>query len=245
MSTPGPPPARSGRSPANRRARRGRFLANDHPSDPALLDVSVRVPRGFQAISVGRLVSPDTGNATDWDTWHWVSRQPMPTYLNFVSIGHCALQQGVVDGLPYVYAVSEQLSASQRPRAFAALQTSDEEIRMLSELLGPYPFTELGGVAVSAELGFEGLETQTPPVYEASSVLDNEFSDQLITHEPAHMWFGSNVTLAQWNDIFNSEAYASCAYWAWAEKTGRRTAQQRLTASTPRRRTGPASGGSP
>lgn len=39
---------------------------------------------------------------------------------------------------------------------------------------------------------------------------------------------GDNVTLAEWNDIFNSEAYASWAYWAWAEKVGGPPAQQRL-----------------
>ena len=33
------------------------FPANDHPSDPALMDVSVRVPAGMEAISVGRLES--------------------------------------------------------------------------------------------------------------------------------------------------------------------------------------------
>ena len=96
----------------------------------------------------------------------------MATYLNFVSIGHFALEQGVVDGLPYVYAVTEQLGAEERQRAFTALQTSDEKVRVLAELFGPYPFTELGGVVVAAELGFDGLETQTRPVYRAAGILD-------------------------------------------------------------------------
>ena len=86
------------------------FPANDHPSDPALMDVSVRVPAGMEAISVGRLESADTADEKDFDTWHWVSRKPMATYLNFVSIGQFELKQGTEDGLPYVYAVSEQLS---------------------------------------------------------------------------------------------------------------------------------------
>ena len=61
------------------------FPANDHPSDPALMDVSVRVPAGMEAISVGRLESADTADETDFDTWHWIARQPMATYLNFIS----------------------------------------------------------------------------------------------------------------------------------------------------------------
>jgi aminopeptidase N len=34
------------------------------------------------------------------------------------------------------------------------------------------------------------------------------------------MWFGDNVTLRQWNDIFDNEAYASWAQWGFAERTG-------------------------
>ena len=59
--------------------------------------------------------SPATrASEADFDTWHWVARQPMATYLNFVSIGQYELEAGVVDGRPYVYAVTEQLDAGDR-----------------------------------------------------------------------------------------------------------------------------------
>src|SRR5215211_649467 len=63
------------------------YPANDHPSDPALMDVSIRVPAGMEAISVGRLESADSGNEKDFNTWHWIARQPMASYLNFMTIG--------------------------------------------------------------------------------------------------------------------------------------------------------------
>jgi len=50
------------------------YPANDHPSDPALMDVSIRVPAGMKAISVGRLESADSGNEKNFDTWHWIAR---------------------------------------------------------------------------------------------------------------------------------------------------------------------------
>ena len=204
------------------------FPSNDHPSDPALMDVSIRVPRGLQAISTGRLVSADSGTEERWDTCHWVSRQPMATFLTFMAIGSFTLQQGVVDGLPYVYAVTDQVSAADQRKAFQALQTSAAKVRVLAGLFGPYPFTELGGVVPKADLPFDGLETQGRPVYKASSIVDPRYADELVTHELAHMWFGDNVTVREWDDIFDSEAYASWAAWAWAEKTGGATAQSRL-----------------
>ena len=70
------------------------YPANDHPSDPALMDVSIRVPAGMEAISVGRLESADAGNEKNFDTWHWIARQPMATYLNFMTIGQLRAEAG-------------------------------------------------------------------------------------------------------------------------------------------------------
>src|SRR4029453_4973326 len=69
------------------------FPSNNDPSDPALMDVSIRVPAGIEAISVGRLESADAANEKDFNTWHWVARQPMATYVNFISIGQYELKQ--------------------------------------------------------------------------------------------------------------------------------------------------------
>jgi aminopeptidase N len=204
------------------------YPANDHPSDPALMDVSIRVPAGMQAISVGRLESADAGNEKDFDTWHWIARQPMASYLNFMTIGHYELKQGIDHGLPYLYAVSEKLSAEQRKTAFAALMSSGQRLRTLESMFGPYPFTELGGVVPVHRLWFGGLETQTRPVYDARSILNRNFEPGLLTHELAHMWFGDNVTVRQWNDIFTTEGYASWAQWGAAERTGGRKANDAL-----------------
>jgi aminopeptidase N len=207
------------------------FPANDHPSDPALMDVSVRVPAGMEVISVGRLESRDARNEPDFDTWHWTARQPMATYLNFLSIGQYRVEEGVVDGRASVWAVSEQFSASNRERIVRALRQSGAVVRELEAMFGPYPFTELGGVVPAHRMPFAGLETQTRPVYDARSILDPDFSAELLVHELAHMWFGNQVTVRQWNDIFLNEAYASWAQWGYRERTDRQPANNRLNAT--------------
>jgi aminopeptidase N len=204
------------------------YPSNDHPSDPALMDVSIRVPAGMEAISVGQLESADAGKETDFDTWHWIARQPMATYVNFISIGQYELKQGIERGLPYVYAVSEQLSPEDRKKVFAALVSSGERIRTLETMFGPYPFSELGGIVPVHQLLFGGLETQTRPIYDAKSILNAGFESGLLDHELAHMWFGDNVTVRQWNDIFISEGYASWAQWGARERRGGRSANDSL-----------------
>ncbi|GAA2109673.1 M1 family metallopeptidase [Microlunatus panaciterrae] len=207
------------------------FPANDHPSDPALMDVSVRVPAGMEVISVGRLESRDTAAERDHDTWHWMSRQPLATYLNFISIGQFQLEQGVAQGRPFVYAVSEQFSPEQRIQLLTELRRSGAIVQTLEKMFGPYPFTELGGVVPAAKLWFAGLETQTRPVYEGGAMLNRDFAPELIAHELAHMWFGDNVTVRQWNDIFTNEAYASWAQWGYTERSGGRSAEEAFTST--------------
>lgn len=203
------------------------YPSNDHPSDPAAFDVSVRVPAGLDVISNGRLVSRDSLNEADFDTWHWICDQPMSTYQAFVSIGHYQIRQGRSDNMPYVYAVSSQLPDAERRQAFANLSASATIITDLEELWGPYPYRQFGGIVPAHRMWFAGLETATRPMYEAQSISSPDATD-LITHELAHMWFGDTVTLKQWNDIFNSEAYASLSEWLVQEQTGGDRANDRL-----------------
>lgn len=203
------------------------FPANDHPSDPALMDVTARVPTGWQAVSTGALAAHTADPVRGQDVWHWVSDRPSATYLSFLALGRFELRQGTADGRPYVYAVSRRLSAGERRRAFVQLERTPQVIRVLEGLFGPYPFGQIGGLVPAARLWFDGLETQTRPVYAAGAMTRGD-AGELLSHELSHMWFGDNVTLAQWNDIFDNEAWASWGAWAYRERTGGPTAEQQF-----------------
>lgn len=204
------------------------YPANDHPSDPALVDVSIRVPKDFQAVSVGRLVSADAAQEADFDTWHWQTSQPAPTYATFLAVGHYELKQGTADGRPFVYAASRRFSDADRAKLFTAMEHTPALVKELEAFAGPYPYSELGGFVPGVSLWFGGLETATRPVYESSALLDAGFADELLVHELAHMWFGDHVTLLQWNDIFTNEAFASWAYWEVVDRRGGQSADAAL-----------------
>lgn len=196
------------------------YPANDHPSDPALLEVTARVPKDYQVITVGRLASKDVATEADFDTWRWVTSEPLPTYASFLAIGRYELKEGTADGRPYVYAVSTQFDQADRARLFAAMARTPALIKELESFTGPYPYSEIGGFVPRTELWFAGLETATRPLYDAGALLDERFGEELLVHELAHMWFGNHVTLWQWNDIFTNEAFASWAYWQVVERRG-------------------------
>ena len=204
------------------------FPANDHPSDPALLDVSIRVPKEYQAISVGRLAGKDTAEEADFDTWRWVTSESLPTYASFLGIGHYELREGEADGRPYVYAASTRFSGDERAKLFAAMERTPALVRELEAFAGPYPYSEIGGFVPATPLWFAGLEAATRPVYVGDALLNEGYSDELLVHELAHMWFGDHVTLLQWNDIFTNEAFASWAYWEVVERRGGTPADAQL-----------------
>ncbi|QBR94104.1 hypothetical protein [Nocardioides euryhalodurans] len=61
------------------------FPANDHPSDKALMDISITVPRGRQVVANGNPVGRERDGALV--THHWRSDEPMATYLAMFAAG--------------------------------------------------------------------------------------------------------------------------------------------------------------
>ena len=203
------------------------YPADDHPSDPATYDVFVTVPTGLDVISNGRLISSDARDQAGLDTWHWKTTETLDTYQSLLSIGHYAIEQGTADGWPYVYAVSDRLSPGERAKAFDNLARTPKIISAEQSIYGPYPYNAIGGLVTGHDLWYDGLESATRPVYDKRDMTRGDASS-LLAHELAHMWFGDHVTLRQWNDIFDSEAYASFTQWWYTEKTGGRSANSQL-----------------
>ncbi|MFV0407901.1 MAG: M1 family aminopeptidase [Propioniciclava sp.] len=197
------------------------YPANDHPTDPATVEVWATVPEGMEAISNGTLVSRDTDADPDTATWHWAADEPMATYLAFLALGEFELRESDADGRAAVYAVSERLA--DRDELFARLGETPDIIHQLEVRYGPYPFDDVGGVVVDLELGWAALETQERPVYALDFAgLSASAATDVIVHEQVHQWFGNQVRVADWSDIVNNEGWAT---FAAAEVRERRTGQ--------------------
>lgn len=200
------------------------FAANETPQDKASYDVTIRVPRGQQALSTGRLVRRVVGDR--WTTWRWRQDEPIVTYLAFFTAGRFALRRSVVDGRATVYAVSRRLTSGQRDRSFRLLARTPAVTRWLEEWLGDYPYADLGGVVHAMDTGF-ALENAARPTYPYVGG-PTRYNISLVVHEMAHQWFGNDVSLRQWRDIWLNEGLASYAEWRYAEQTWGDEVQRRL-----------------
>ncbi|CAN5569282.1 M1 family metallopeptidase [soil metagenome] len=192
------------------------YPSNDHPNDKASFDVTVRTERGIDVVSNGRLMgrrSVGGGQAV----WHWRETSPMATYLAYLALGDFTFERGrTPGGVPYLYAISDHLGWV-RENAIRSLRASAEIVDFFARRFGAYPFSVTGGTLANSEFDF-ALETQTRPVY--SKVFFGHQNTEIIAHELAHQWFGDDVSVRRWRDIWLNEGFATWAEWFFAEHRG-------------------------
>ncbi|MER5933829.1 M1 family metallopeptidase [Streptomyces sp. NPDC002054] len=201
------------------------FPGNHHPADKAGYDISLRVPKGYEAVSNGQLVSRADRNGDSGDSgetvFRWRSGEPMASYLATAAVGKYKISTATTaSGIPVYNAVVPDQAA----KSAEALGRIPEIVDWGSGRFGPYPFSAAGAIVEEeGALGY-ALETQTRPVYPGAPTAD------LVVHEMAHQWFGNSVSPKSWKDMWLNEGFATYAEWLWSEDHGGPTAEERFTA---------------
>lgn len=199
------------------------FPSNDHPLDKATYDVTVRVPSDDQAISNGLLVSSRTSHGLT--SYHWRERDPQATYLATLAVGHFDITHSRTrTGVPVINAYSTGLDAATATAARASVERTAEIIDFLSGYFGRYPFESAGGYVPDVTARF-ALENQTRIFYSPAFFAKGP-DTSVVAHELAHQWYGDDVSLARWSDIWLNEGFAGYAEWLWAEHEHQGTPQQ-------------------
>jgi aminopeptidase N len=189
------------------------FPANDHPLDKALFTFRVTVPEPYEVAANGLLV--ETTDNGDTNTFLFEVRDPMTTYLATININQFEVEtMESAAGVPirnyYAVGLPEKIN-----EPFAR---QGEMIDHFSELFGPYPFEVYGALVMDTEFG-AALENQTMSIFGLDMVdLNNvEWTEYVVAHELTHQWFGDNVSVADWSDIWLNEGFATYGEALWAE----------------------------
>ncbi len=192
------------------------YPVNDTPRDKATYTVAVTVPKPLVAVSNGVLLGVTSAGAQR--TWTWRLDQPVSSYLVTATIGRFDVRRGrTAAGVPSFVAVDPR----QARRADPVLRMLPQMVEYFSSVYGPYPFDATGAIVDNAYVGY-ALETASRPLF------DRAPDQPTLAHELAHQWFGDDVTLARWRDIWLNEGFAQFSSWLWDEHRGRRTAADAL-----------------
>lgn len=179
------------------------FPCWDRPSDKALTDIMLKVPSNVLIGSNGRLA--DSTKIADTIWYHWVSRDPVSTYLVVltgktgynVDIQYWHKISNPNDSIPIrlYYSTGENIGPTKT--AIGDMTT------YYSQVFGEHPFEKNGFAAVSSYGG--GMENQTLTTISPSwsSVTS------LISHEYGHQWFGDMITCGTWADLWLNEGFAT------------------------------------
>ena len=175
------------------------------PSDPATLDLTVRVPADWRAVLSGTVVSDavEDGRRVVRAT----VAADAPTYTFGWAAGPFEIvEDGEWSGAP----VRHALLPSTVPLA-GRLGRSAQALAVLDSLLGPYPYRSF--TTVQIPFVFAGMEVAAAPFLRASlyaaDVPGRNAVEEVMIHEAVHQWFGNAVVPADWTDLWLAEGPAT------------------------------------
>jgi aminopeptidase N len=191
------------------------FPCYDRPSDKATLDLTAKVPSDVLLGSNGRLADSTTVADTTW--FHWVSRDPIATYIMVMSakkdwnldIVYWDRPSTPGDPMPIRFYYNDGENPSNMKTKVPLMAD------WFSEHYGEHPFEKDGFATLNSEFAWGGMENQT-----LTSLCPGCWGESLICHEFAHQWFGDAISPGTWADLWLNEGFATWSESLWWEKDG-------------------------
>jgi aminopeptidase N len=196
------------------------FPCWDKPSDKATMNLKVITPGSVKLGSNGRLA--DSVKSNDTIYYNWISRDPVATYLMVISakvnynldVKYWHKISNPLDSIPFRFYWNAGESGLANIES-KVLQMCDR----YSTLWGEHAFEKNGFSTLNNQFAWGGMENQT-----LTSLCPDCWSENLVSHEFAHQWFGDMITCATWADIFLNEGFATFCEAIWYETTSGYTA---------------------
>ena len=193
------------------------YAVNDHPSDKALYDFTLRVSAPMVGIANGELESRHRVDGQTVTKWHLA--EPAASYLVTVTFGDYVTETDTsAGGVP----VSIWMPRPLTSKTDAQLKIAVDSVEWAEDRLGPYPFDTLGFLFVHST---SGMETQTMITL---GLTDYTTSQPVLVHEVVHQWWGDQVTPRDWRDVWMNEGMTMYLQAMWESENADVPLEDRL-----------------
>ncbi len=164
------------------------------------IDIIITAPQQYIAVSNGK--ETEISIKDGYKTTTYRHRYPIAAYLVGIAVAKYEVYSHTVGKGDYSFPIINYVFPDQLKESKNQTAVTVEAMEIFSKLFGPYPFSSEKYGHAQWTLYYSGMENTT------ISFMGN-FSEQLITHELAHQWFGNLVTCASWRDIWLNEGFAT------------------------------------
>ncbi|MBL4652643.1 MAG: M1 family metallopeptidase [Flavobacteriales bacterium] len=206
------------------------FPTIDIPSEKMTQEISITVRDKYLTLSNGELIyQTENGDGTRTDVW--AMKKPHAPYLAMMAIGEFSV---IEDSWRDSIAVNYYVEKEYKPYAMEIFGKTPEMLECFSTVLGVnYPWVKYHQIVVRDYVS--GAMENTSAVIHGGFVqqtareMIDEDSEDIISHELFHHWFGDLVTCESWSNLPLNESFATYGEYIWREhKYNRETADYHL-----------------
>jgi alanyl aminopeptidase len=194
---------------------RATFPCFDAPRWKTPWTIALTVPAALTAVSNAPMLR-EVPQAHGMKRVEFAATAALPSYLIALGVGPFDVVEGDRLGKTPIRYLTPR---GQADRAHYAAATTPRILGWLQDYFGrPYPYAKLDLLAVPVAGGFGAMENaglitfgSTLMLAEPAAETDDFQRNYVATaaHELAHQWFGNDVTLAWWDDLWLNESFAS------------------------------------
>ncbi|RYG52512.1 MAG: hypothetical protein EOO01_06415, partial [Chitinophagaceae bacterium] len=190
------------------------FPCFDQPDLKARISLKLSVPRGWTAVSNGAII--DSVNTLSGVTFNFGATQPISTYLFAFAAGKFSKYTERREDKTINFYYRETDRAKIDSSLKKCMDLNFRALNYLSDYLDMhYPFPKFDFVEIP-RFSVSGMEHPGAVFYngrtlfmDVASATEEFARANTIGHEVSHMWFGDDVTMRWFNDVWLKEVFAN------------------------------------
>jgi aminopeptidase N len=202
------------------------FPTIDKPNQRQTEEIYMTVEKTEKTLSNGEMVS-SVENKDNTRTDHWVMKPGIPPYLVMMAVGPFSIIHDKWKGKNMAKAIDVDyyVDAKYAPYAKDIFGKTPQMIEFFSNILHfPYPWNKYDQVIVHDYVS-GAMENTTATLHgdflnkTRRELIDDPLStsEDIISHELFHHWFGDMVTCESWSNITVNESFADYSEMLWRQ----------------------------